>query len=195
MIHDVTKSPRPIQLVSNYAAVTIIIIILYMWPISSVADGWLTARSLTDTRPTPLEACKNVWHVNGLEFAFIEPNFVNGRWDGHSYTCVHRMAGRQTLVRYLWTSLACDTGFPTWPGVCLPYRRPMRVSASCDPNNAGHTQGNPVLVGTGAKVQTETDISWGPHALQKIQRTYSSDSQSVQAPSIGYAWSICLFDL
>jgi hypothetical protein len=87
------------------------------------------------------------------------------------------------------TSLFCNVGYlARWPGVCVKREEPP-APPSCSSACPGYAEGNPVQLASGAKVQTETDLTAGPGALLTIQRTYRSLRRNWRAQSASYGWS------
>lgn len=87
------------------------------------------------------------------------------------------------------TYLMCDTGYVARaPGVCVK-RDEAPAPPSCAPACPGFAVGNPVQLASGAKVQTETDLTAGPGVLLTINRTYRSLRRNWKAQSASFGWS------
>jgi hypothetical protein len=71
-------------------------------------------------------------------------------------------------TRFIW-----DSGYSAKsPGVCVKWPEGPRPP-SCSPDGFGFAVGNPVAVASGAKIQTETDISGSPNGALRITRRES----------------------
>jgi RHS repeat-associated protein len=87
------------------------------------------------------------------------------------------------------TYLMCETGYVARaPGVCVK-RDEAPAPPSCSSDCPGFALGNPVQLASGAKVQTETDLTAGPGMLLTIKRTYRSLRMNWKAQSASFGWS------
>lgn len=140
--------------------------------------GWrysdTSAPGMVSYASDPVSACKSV-KVNGIyeKLVGIEQNSIHGVPPGSSYTCTMKL--RLDGQRYINEPviLTCKPGFVVqWPGFCVKKSAYPPVPASCNPADPGLTVGNPTMISTGDKVQTEIDISYSSSPLLKIERTY-----------------------
>ncbi len=90
---------------------------------------------------------------------------------------------------YFRTKFYCKDGYTaTSPGVCVKWPEPPRP-ASCSPGDPGFAIGNPVVVSSGAKIQTEADVPGLPNGVLRVTRTYRSLRSTGAAQSGGQGWS------
>jgi hypothetical protein len=73
---------------------------------------------------------------------------------------------------YSTTHLECESGYrPTPEGICAKVTEPA-PPLNCKQGEAGYGVGNPVIVASGAKVQSEADSVGAASDSLKVERTY-----------------------
>lgn len=107
-----------------------------------------------------------------------------------NYACVYMNTAWPTYPQTLGlTYLVCLDGYiASWPGVCVKSEE-IPSPPSCSGDTPGLAIGNPVVISTGAKVQTDIDIEATPAALLAISRTYRSYRKTGAGQSAGAGWS------
>lgn len=100
----------------------------------------------------------------------------------HPFDAVNKLNGPQWYGK---TYLRCQPGYlPRSPGICVKKdERP--VPPRCNPGTPGYTLGNPVMISTGAKVQSEVDFPGTPTGALQITRTYRAFGQFSYGQSAG----------
>jgi len=105
------------------------------------------------------------------------------------FDCVYRNPFGGRVWSYGITHLRCEPGFtPQWPGVCVERPEISRPPA-CSASEPGYAKGNPVIVSSGAKVQSETDLEAAPNGALDVVRTYRTLRNTGVAQSGGLGWS------
>ncbi|MFZ3289674.1 MAG: hypothetical protein WA191_22880, partial [Telluria sp.] len=135
----------------------------------------------------PVAACKAMSMPFNLQFTYIEPAMVQGYWNGTSFFCHFIFPKISGTDYYFPTGLFCEGGYyARWPGVCVPFLS-QPPTPTCSPNEPGFAVGNPVMVSTGVKIQSEVDPVGG--ASFNISRTYRSVRIPLWQPTAGIGWS------
>lgn len=144
--------------------------------------GWTYGEA--DYKATPLEACKGMHVPSAMVFTHLAPYISNGVATGTTYSCHFTFPGTGSDYPYP-TGLFCKSGyFPRWPGICVRAR--SLPPPSCSKDSKGASDGNPVMISTGVKVQREVD-PLGP--TFDISRTYRAVRNTVLQPTAGSVWS------
>jgi len=105
------------------------------------------------------------------------------------YDCVYRNRFGGRVWSYGMTHLRCKPGFtPRWPGVCVE-RPEIARPQTCSPDEPGYANANPVIVSSGAKVQSEIDLKAAPNRKLDFVRTYRTLRNTGGAQSGGVGWS------
>ncbi|MCS0583367.1 DUF6531 domain-containing protein [Massilia pinisoli] len=87
------------------------------------------------------------------------------------------------------THLDCEFGYrPTPDGICAKATEPP-PPLSCQQGQPGYGIGNPVIVASGAKVQSETDSVGAASSTLKVERTYRVFRSVINGTSGGQGWS------
>ena len=144
---------------------------------------------------TPWEACAltaaNHW---GTPLEFMKPSALPKA----IYECFYANPFRGKVSDYTHTHLDCEPlHSPQAPGICVKWAEAPKPP-TCSPGETGFALGNPVAIATGAKIQTETDISGAPNGTLRISRTYRSLRAGGSGQSAGQGWSLSFdraFDL
>ena len=107
-----------------------------------------------------------------------------------TYACIYRHGWfTDYIFPFTETYLSCESGFAArWPGVCVK-RAEVPRPPSCDGGAEGWTVGNPVVVSSGAKLQTEVDLAGTPAGTLRIARHYRTLRNSGAGQSAGLSWS------
>jgi RHS repeat-associated protein len=105
------------------------------------------------------------------------------------FDCVYRNPVGGRVWDYGMTHLRCQPGFtPQWPGVCVE-RPEISRPLACSRSEPGYANGNPVVVSSGAKVQSEIDLKAAPNGTLDVVRTYRTLRNTGGAQSAGLGWS------
>jgi len=138
----------------------------------------------------PLKACEN----NAINhFSKELGGMREGKTQYPHYDCFYPSNMNPAGFWYGVTDLFCEPGYePAWPDLCLKWPEVPRPAPSC-PDQAiaqpAPTMGNPVVVSSGSKLQSETDFNGSNSGLLKIVRTYRSMREFGIGQSAGYGWS------
>lgn len=135
----------------------------------------------------PLTACQNSARNHmGTELVDMTP--IKG--GGLGFDCWYpHFAKAGGVHTFNGTYLFCQPGFQAQlPGVCVKKREPP-TPVCCTPGEAGYSVGNPVVVSSGAKVQSETDLAGTPSGALRISRTYRTGRKFMVGQSAGQTWS------
>lgn len=152
--------------------------------------GWTFYNRLwdkpVDYAATPLEACEtSAW--NHFRERLISMKTTDSR--SPLFWCIYKNPFGGLVREYTPAMLICPPAyFARWPGVCVKRVEPPRP-ATCSINSPGYTIANPVVVSSGAKVQTETDLEGTPLGLLRVARTYRTFRDQEVGQSAGQGWS------
>jgi YD repeat-containing protein len=149
----------------------------------------------------PITACKKTAENHmGTPLLAMRPLGSSGKLMSCKYA--HFIGSPNDGEWYGTAILVCSPGYGAMsPGVCVkrdeapppspppPPPPPGGCSGGGSGGGPGSTVGNPVQVASGAKVQTETDLSAGPLEWLRVDRTYRSLRRSWQGQSAGVGWS------
>jgi RHS repeat-associated protein len=106
------------------------------------------------------------------------------------FDCVYRNPFGGRVWSYGMTHLRCEPGFtPQWPGVCVE-RPEISLPPTCSRSEPGYANGNPVIVSSGAKVQSEIDLRASPNGALDVIRSYRTLRNTGGAQSAGLGWSL-----
>lgn len=159
-------------------------------PVPEGMIGWTYYSGLSDTdehAADPISACARTAmnHMGKPLRAMRENGHIGDRYD-----CKYRHFLDAGGVNWFATTmLKCKSGYTArWPGVCVKPDEPP-PPPRCTQNTPGFTVGNPVQLASGAKLQTETDLTIGQSDGMRITRTYRSLRRNGRAQSGGYGWS------
>jgi YD repeat-containing protein len=109
--------------------------------------------------------------------------------EGPYYDCIYRHSWTGMVFTYAPTQLFCKAGYSArWPGVCIKAPEVSRPP-SCSPDQPAYAVSNPVIVSSGAKAQSETDIPDAATGALRINRTYRTLRETGAAQSAGQGWS------
>lgn len=152
--------------------------------------GWTYGPNRYESNP--IAACKAMFPPSGLQFTYIEPAMIQGYWSGTSFYC-HFIFPNYPASDYFYpTGLICEVGYyARWPGVCVPFLS-QPPTPTCSPDEPGFAVGNPVMVATGVKIQSEVDPVGGRSF--NISRTYRSVRIPLWQPTAGSAGRFHLND-
>jgi RHS repeat-associated protein len=136
---------------------------------------------------TPEEACKlSARNHFGVRLLFMKPSPLPKA----IHLCFYRNPFVGRVHDYTQTALYCELGYEAKAsGVCVKSPEPARKPDSCSPDKPGFTLGNPVVLSSGAKVQTETDIPGMKNGTLRITRTYRTLRDHGVGQSAGQGWS------
>jgi YD repeat-containing protein len=105
------------------------------------------------------------------------------------FECIYRNPVGGLQYDYTHTYLICQDGYtPKSPGGCVKWSEPARPQ-SCAADEPGYAVGNPVVVSSGAKIQTEVDLQGTPAGTLRIVRTYRTLRDGGAGQSAGQGWS------
>lgn len=89
-----------------------------------------------------------------------------------AYHCGYKHNWINRVETYSPTQLVCKTGYsPRWPGVCTKWVETPQPP-TCSNEEPGKVEANPVVVSSGAKLQSETDFPGLQNGALRITRTY-----------------------
>ncbi len=137
----------------------------------------------------PEQACReNAGNHFGTFLLGMRP----GKSEYPHYECYYRGPFKQAGW-YGVTHLFCEPGYvPSWPGTCRKSTEIPRPASTCPDRTMDQpatTIGNPVVISSGSKLQSETDFNGSPIGLLRIVRTYRSMRAFGIGQSAGYGWS------
>lgn len=156
-----------------------------------VLGWWYYAPGSDNYVADPVEACRRTAQNHmGTPLLDIRP----GGLPGLIYECKYQhFLAIGGSAWYGTTSFSCKPGYvPRSPGLCVRgdwEPNEPSVSLSCSAGLPGYAVANPVVVSTGAKVQTETDFQGTPAGALKIKRSYRTMRRSGDKQSGGMGWS------
>ncbi len=105
------------------------------------------------------------------------------------YSCWYKHGAFKFVENYSDTNLFCKLGYVArWPGVCTKQAEIPQPPA-CKNSEPGKVVGNPVVLSSGAKLQSETDFLGLENGLLRVVRTYRTLRQTGNAQSAGRGWS------
>ncbi|MES2322525.1 MAG: RHS repeat-associated core domain-containing protein [Pseudomonadota bacterium] len=134
---------------------------------------------------TPMEACSlSAGNQFGTDLLEMRPEKTEYPY----YRCFYKGPFKK-LDWYGATDLFCEPGYvPTWPDKCTKWLEIPRP-ATCGKGEPAPVAGNPVVISSGAKLQSETDFHGSAAGLLKIVRTYRSMRMLGIGQSAGFGWS------
>lgn len=146
----------------------------------------------------PVEACKRTAknHMNS-ELVDMRPS-IYAQQSTLAYDCKYynfiRSVGPQEIPPqwYGGTEFTCEPGYlKRQPGVCVKKpERPAPPPPPCAAGAPGSCVGNPVVVSSGAKIQSETDFAGSGSWPMRVNRTYRTLREDFSlGHSAGEGWS------
>ncbi|SHG44465.1 RHS repeat-associated core domain-containing protein [Massilia sp. CF038] len=128
------------------------------------------------------QTAQNHWSVGLLSMTPVNSQ-------SPKYHCIYQNPIGGRILDYGHTYLACAYPYePRWPGVCVKKPEVSRP-ISCRSTDPAYVKANPVVISSGAKVQSETDLQSGLKGALTVWRTYRSLRDTGLAQSAGSGWS------